>query len=369
MSNYNFLPLDYDPDQYLKRKTSEGNIDSFSQPPAISPPANTVTQPVATTSSAPKKAFSGFVDWWNKLDPYKRTALNSGMLAGGLKMMEAGGKTYGRPVSALSVVGTGGLTGLDEYNNSLNRERQYGLALGQEERSKDYLDIAKKQDTRAQGLYEAESPYFGDIAKGRARRFIQEERPIYPVTGGYVEVMPDGTKQFRSTTQGKSVSAFDRHKQIVQGFGYMLNELKMDNPRAKALGMQLINPNLSQQQRDGILKEMFATKGNDGKTVIESAEETANRVGGSTLRDFIRYKRALLQSRSDALSEIEQNTGLPLEEEQPETMGLSNNNEPTQKIIPISNMKPSEKILELQTLAKEGDKEAVELLKDLGLEY
>lgn len=309
------------------------NNQSEIQSARLTTPEASVSEPVKAEPGQKAKFGSGFVDWWNNLDNSRKTALTSGLMSAGLKMMEAGGRSYATPVNALSIVGTGGLQGMEEYNRTLNRERRYGLELEQDKRGNEYMDIAKRQDVRAQGLYDAESPYFADIAQGRAKRFIQEERPVYPVTGGYVEVMPDGSRRFRSTVQDKKSSAFDKHKEVVQGFGYMLQELKIDNPRASKLGDQLTNPNLTPAERSKVFNEMFSVKGEDGKTIMESAEETARRVGGSTLEDFQRYKRMLLQSRSNYLNESERELeifnnipqgqgGLPLDEDEEISGGL-----------------------------------------------
>ena len=109
-----------------------------------------------------EKQPGGFEKWWDNLDPYKRTALTSGVLSAGLKMMEAGGRSYDRPVSTLSVVGTGGLHGINEYNRTLGDERNYGLRT-------DYLDLAKKDDTRRSG-------YYTIAEKEEARRALGDER-------------------------------------------------------------------------------------------------------------------------------------------------------------------------------------------------
>lgn len=53
----------------------------------------------------------------------KGRALRRGALVAGLSMMERGGRAYGTPVSATSVVGTGGLKGVQAYEQDIATQR------------------------------------------------------------------------------------------------------------------------------------------------------------------------------------------------------------------------------------------------------
>ena len=107
--------------------------------PAISPTATKAIPPTeefVQGITKPNKP-SSFTDWWSKMEPDKKQALNRGLLATGLNMMELGGRTYDRPVSALSIAGSAGKAGLAQYEDTYDREQAHGLR-------KEYLDIAKE---------------------------------------------------------------------------------------------------------------------------------------------------------------------------------------------------------------------------------
>lgn len=113
------------------------------------------TTPMPTKNNG---VLGGFVDWYDSLDEAKKSAITTGLMSAGLKMMESGGRAYDRPVSSMSVIGAGGLTGLGEYHNTLGQERAHGLRTGFLNVQQDYLGMNKER-------FNAEKPYMGEAAR------------------------------------------------------------------------------------------------------------------------------------------------------------------------------------------------------------
>lgn len=151
-----------------------------------------------TGNSGADTGGNGFIDWWNKMPEEKKSALTRGVMSAGLKMMEAGGRTYRTPVNALSIMGSGGMAGLQEYDRTLDSERANTRADRAMGLNEEYLGLAKNREARDAELYDTKKPYVGKgLQLGIEETEIRLEKLRNPVTKP--ELTPSKAYQRRSS--------------------------------------------------------------------------------------------------------------------------------------------------------------------------
>ena len=98
------------------------------------PYTNIMTQPTDTmTGNKP----SGFLNFWNDLPAEQKKAISSGLMSTGFSMMAQSDQASKYPISTAGVFGRAAEKGMNEYQQTLSLERQYGL-------QKDYMDLQKE---------------------------------------------------------------------------------------------------------------------------------------------------------------------------------------------------------------------------------
>lgn len=210
--------------------------------------ANTTTPDFVKSIASPNKPPS-FIDWWSKMEPDRKQALTRGLLATGLNMMALGGRTYDRPVSALGIVGQAGQAGLNQYEDTYDREQAHRLR-------KEYLDLAKE------GL-----KLKSDIYKGRV------------LTG-----MAGNQQKLFKDAQSERVSMIKLHSPMVANALAGLSD-------ADFLSQINNNPKL----RDKVMKDISQypdeiTKWNQLGTIINSHLGVTNNAGLIMPQDVQNYK-------------------------------------------------------------------------------
>ena len=221
---------------------------STTMTPAISPIATKAipsTEEFVQGITKPNKP-SSFTDWWSKMEPDKKTALNRGLLATGLNMMALGGRTYDRPVSALGIAGEAGKAGLAQYEDTYDREQAHRLR-------KEYLDVAKE------GL-----KLKSDVYKARMASMSTADKTLFK------DAQPEQAAMIRqfSPMLGDSLAALDPANFLSEiNNNPTVREIVEKNIKKTPAGLEKWN------RLDGIINQRFGIKPSTGLNLSPESTE------------------------------------------------------------------------------------------------
>lgn len=189
---------------------------------------------------------SRFTDWWGKMEPDKKQALTRGLLATGLNMMALGGRTYDRPVSALGIAGQAGIAGLDQYEDTYDREQSHRFR-------KEYLDVAKEGLKLKSDVYKAKMASMSTADKTLFKDAQSEQAAMI--------------RQF-SPMLGDSLAALDPANFLSEiNNNPTVREIVEKNIKKTPAGLEKWN------RLDGIINQRFGIKSSKGLNLSPESTE------------------------------------------------------------------------------------------------